>query len=334
MPAIGAKQIARKGAPFSQSASARTHTETDEYALTVILDAIVRRGDSDHTRRAYTSDLTTYARWLARTGRSWESVTPDDLDHYREWLAASYARATTNRRLTVVRALYGEALRRGAIERDPSDRLRSIRGRDDRDGGALTTGEARELFAVAERDLLEPRRRLKALRDLAILAILVRTGLRRFEVVSVQIGDLGTTQGHSILTLRAGKGNVTRTIKLPTDVRRRIDAWLGGAAALGLQRHATDPLFVEVRKGGRLADIRPLSDRAIYAIVTRRLQAAGLQRLGPHALRATFVTLALEGGAPLHIVQRAAGHADPRTTERYWRRKRGLDDNAVDYIRM
>ena len=55
---------------------------------------------------------------------------------------------------------------------------------------------------------------------------------------------------------------------------------------------------------------------------------------GPHGLRATFVTLALEGGAPLHLVQRAAGHADPRTTERYWRRKEGLDDNAVDYIRL
>jgi integrase/recombinase XerD len=334
MPAIGGKRASWEGAPLSRPASSAIYKDPIEHALGAILDAIVRRGDSHHTRRAYTSDLTTYASWLAGVGRSWDVVTSDDLDRYREWLAASYARTTTNRRLTVVRALYAEAVRRGLIEQDPSDRLRGIRGRDDRDGGALTRGEAREVFAVAECDLFEPRRRLKALRDLAILEILVRTGLRRFEVVSLQIGDLGATQGHSILTLRAGKGNVTRTIKLPPDVRRRIDAWLTGAAEAGLRRHAAGPLFVEVRKGGRLGCDRPLSDRAIHSIVTRRLQAAGLQRLGPLALRATFVTLALEGGAPLHIVQRAAGHADPRTTERYWRRKDHLDDNAVDYIRM
>jgi integrase/recombinase XerD len=101
-----------------------------------------------------------------------------------------------------------------------------------------------------------------------------------------------------------------------------------------LELQGDDPLFIEVRKGGHFVSRRPLSDRAVHSIVTRRLRAAGLQVLGPHALRASFVTLALEGGAPLHIVQRAAGHADPRTTERYWRRKDNLDDNAVDYVKL
>jgi len=49
-------------------------------------------------------------------------------------------------------------------------------------------------------------------------------------------------------------------------------------------------------------------------------------------LRASFVTLALEGGARLQQVQYAAGHADPRTTERYQKRKQNLQDNAVDYL--
>src|SRR4029078_11527733 len=96
----------------------------------------------------------------------------------------------------------------------------------------------------------------------------------------------------------------------------------------GLRQHASGPLFVEVRKGGRLRCDGPLSDRAIHSIVKGGLQAAGLQSLGPHALRATFVTLALEGGAPLHIVQRAAGHADPRTTGRVSRSKQRLDTTS------
>jgi integrase len=46
------------------------------------------------------------------------------------------------------------------------------------------------------------------------------------------------------------------------------------------------------------------------------------------------MTLALEAHAPIHLVQRAVGHADPRTTERYWRRRDNLDDNATDYVHV
>ncbi len=60
----------------------------------------------------------------------------------------------------------------------------------------------------------------------------------------------------------------------------------------------------------------------------------GVPDLTPHGLRATFITLALEGGASLTQVQYAVGHSDPRVTERYHKRKLNLDDNAVDYIRI
>jgi integrase/recombinase XerD len=165
------------------------------------------------------------------------------------------------------------------------------------------------------------------------VGLLLRTGLRRSDVVHLRVSSLGTSQGHHVLTIQA-KGNVLRTVKVPTDLHRDLAAWLEAASGAGTCLEGDDPLFVEVRKGGHLRERRPLTDRAVYAIVERRLRSAGLERLGPHALRATFVTLALEGGAPLHMVQRAAGHADPRTTERYWRRKNDLDDNAVDYVKL
>jgi site-specific recombinase XerD len=298
-----------------------------------LVEAVIRRGDSQHTRDAYDLDLRTYARWLSSEALDWDAVTPDDLDRYREWLAGKYARTTANRRLTVVRALYGEAHRRRLIADDPAVRLRGVRGRDERDGGALTRQEARAVLEGIRADLGNPSRGLLARRDLALVGILVRTGLRRSELVSLTVGSLGVAQGHHVLTIR-GKGNVLRTVKVPTDIQRDISSWLEAAAAAGLELGAEDPLFVEVRKGGHVPAPRPLSSRAVYGIVVGRLDAAGVQRLGPHALRATFVTLALEGGAPLHKVQQAAGHADPRTTERYWRSKDKLDDNAVDYIKL
>jgi integrase/recombinase XerD len=301
--------------------------------LDALAAVIIRRGDSPETRRAYTGDLATFLRWLEETGDRWDAINADDLDGYREWLAGSYARATVNRRLSVVRALYGEATRRHVIPDDSAARLRGLRGRDERDGGALTRSQARTVLEAVLAEIETPERRLVALRDLAVLSLLIRTGLRRSELAGLRIGDLGTAQGHDVLTVR-GKGSVTRTVKVPVELRRTLGAWLDVARDSGLGTEAADPLFVAITRGQKLTGARPISDRAVYDIVARRLRVAGIERLGPHGLRATFVTLALEGGAPLHLVQRAAGHADPRTTERYWRRKEALDDNAVDYIRL
>jgi len=78
-----------------------------------------------------------------------------------------------------------------------------------------------------------------------------------------------------------------------------------------------------------------VTPEAIWLVVKRRVRAAGIEgKITPHSLRHTFVTLALQGGAALHKVQYAAGHADPRTTERYDRQRDNLDDNAVDYVKI
>ena len=344
-PAFGSAQMGSDNASYrhlsgpSTPSASLAATTPPPAAKPVILDVqplvetIIRRGDSPHTKRAYALDLEIYATWLAAEGLVWDAVTTDDLDRYRESLAGQYARTTANRRLIVVRALYGEATRRHHIVNDPADRLRGVRGRDERDGGALTRQQARDVLEVVAGDLERPGRRLLAHRDLALISLLLRTGLRRSELTSIRVSSLGAAQGHHVLTI-TGKGNVLRTVKVPPDVRRMIEAWLGAAKEAGVELTADDPVFVEVRKGGHLPGRSPITDRAVYAIVEARLRASGLERLGPHGLRATFVTLALEGGAPLHLVQRAAGHADPRTTERYWRRKDSLDDNAVDYVRL
>ena len=151
--------------------------------------------------------------------------------------------------------------------------------------------------------------------------------------MGLRIGDLGTMQGHHVLTIR-GKGKVLRTVKVPHDLQQDIDSWLVAAASAGYHPGPDDPLFVGVRKGGHRLGRGPLSGRGMHTIVARRLTAAGCPPLGPHALRATFATLALRGNAPLHKIQRALGHADPRTTELYLRKADDLDDNAVDYVKL
>ena len=91
-------------------------------------------------------------------------------------------------------------------------------------------------------------------------------------------------------------------------------------------------MFVAFTKGDKPTRAA-LSTDTIERLVKHYGRAAGVD-VTPHGLRASFVTLALEGGAKLQQVQYAAGHADPRTTERYQKRKLNLDDNAVDYVRI
>src|SRR5688572_7499063 len=158
MPAIGTSSAVT--APMLESSVRRLDPGLD--GADIVVQALVRRGDSPHTRRAYAVDLVTFGRWLDQSGIVWRDADPDELDRYREWLAGQYARSTVNRRLTVVRALYAEAHRRRLIAEDPATRLRALRGRDERDGGALTRVEAQEVLQRIRVDLLLPSRYLLA----------------------------------------------------------------------------------------------------------------------------------------------------------------------------
>ncbi len=136
-------------------------------------------------------------------------------------------------------------------------------------------------------------------------------------------------QGHHVAVIQHGKGDKRRLVKLPVDVFRSIEAYLlaAGRQDAGLD----DPLFTGCTKGDH-STAQGISDKLVERVV-KQYAPVGIV-LTPHGLRASFVTIALESGAKLHQVQYAAGHADPRTTERYQKRKVNLDDNAVDYIKL
>ena len=77
------------------------------------------------------------------------------------------------------------------------------------------------------------------------------------------------------------------------------------------------------------------NQRLIQCVVEKYTERAGLEvKLTPHGLRATFITLALEGDAKLKQIQYAVGHADPHTTERYQKCKLNLDEAATDYVKF
>ena len=265
------------------------------------------------------------------TGRGWPGESVPGLAP-----RPACAPASVSRKVSVARQFFAEAESRGLIAVNPAARLRGFQVSDESKTLGLSRQQAKELLDKIDTTTL------LGLRDRALLSLMIRTGLRRMDALGATLGALSEQQGHRTLRVRS-KGNKERLIKIPPEVARHLDAWRQAAGTLRQETDRT-PLFCGLVKAGRGKEMRyalvgdgqqALSESAVWKIVVRRAQAAGIgENITPHSTRHTFITLALDAGAPLHKVQVAAGHADPRTTERYWRTKQNLDDNAVDYIRL
>src|SRR5439155_214433 len=209
------------------------------------------------------------------------------------------------------------------LAKNPAEGIRGIRAGDDESPHrALKREEARSLL-----DAIDQRMALGK-RDYALIMLLLRTGIRRSEAATLTLGDLTMEQGYHVAVIRHGKGNKRGLAKLPVEVRQAIDDYL---EAVGRACAAPEtPLFVSFRKGDHPQE-RPLHPNQVERIVKQRAQAVGIA-MSPHGMRASFITLAFEGGADLALVQDGARHKDPRTTRRYQKRRDNLHKNAVDFV--
>ena len=127
------------------------------------------------------------------------------------------------------------------------------------------------------------------------------------------------------------KGGKAREIPARHDLEEWIGAYIEGAG-IG-QDPKGSALFRAGQGRGRSLTDRPLSPHAVRRMLKRRLKAAGLPEiLSPHSFRVLVVTDLLSQNVPLEDVQYLAGHAHPRTTQIYDRRRRRVSRNLVERI--
>ena len=287
--------------------------------VTDVVGQLARR-----SRRIYENDALRFATWLNEHDLPIPGLTYSWMVRYRQFLEDAYRPATAQRMFSVARRILEDYVRKGVLVRNPCEGIRGFSVENESTHTALRQAEARAILVAIDRSSK------RGLRDYALLMLLLRTGLRRAECAALTLGDFKEQQGHSVATVQHGKGEKRRIAKVPDDVVRCIQEYL---EATGRQNAAPSaPLFVGFRKGDHPTE-EGISDKVIERTVAAYGAMLGM-KLTPHDLRATFITLALEGGAALHQVQYAAGHARPETTERYHKRKLNLDDNAVDYVRI
>ena len=276
---------------------------------------------SASSQRIYAHDARHFATWIQTLGLTPAIMTRSDMIAYRQYLAtSSYAKNTKQRMFSVACRLMNEQYLTGTLKEKVTQDIKGFHvGSDETTHAALDKRQAREMLDSITVETAQGKR------DYAILLLLAKTGLRRAELCDLNRDDITMRDGHHVAIIRHGKGDKVRVVKLRVDVHRALVEYL--SAIPMASRDA--PLFVSFRKGDHPTE-RRITDKGIENLV-KKYAPDGVE-LSPHGMRATFATLALESGAQLHQVQYAMGHKDPRTTERYQKRKLNLDDNAVDVL--
>lgn len=252
-------------------------------------------------------------KWTAAASIPWASITAEGITRLRGTLLAraecgQLAAATVNRTLAAIRGTLRHAWLAGEIEHETLGRctaqLTTLRSSTVPAGRHVDRGELTQVFKALARDA-----RPVARRDAAILALLA-IGLRRAEVVALDLADLDVATGG--IHVR-GKGGRHRVAWLTNGSRAAVDAWLEQRGAEpGALFHGT------YRHGGRRSD--RITAAGLRDALRRRCTVAQVAEFSPHDLRRTFAGEALDAGVDLPTVQAIMGHASPTTTARYDRR--------------
>lgn len=256
------------------------------------------------TIEAYAGDLAGFVEWAGRGG----VTDPGDVDRtlLRRYVAhlatRRYAKRSIARKVSALRRYFAWAARTGRIDIDPSSSLSAPRG-DGRLPRVLRQDELTTLLDDPPAAVAGDDPAIRA-RDDAILEVLYGSGLRVGELCSLGPADLDLDRGRATVW---GKGGKQRVVPLSAPAVDALRAWVTGPRrALVAGAAEADALFVNSRG-------RRLTPRDARRILDRRAASP----THPHALRHTFATHLLDGGADLRAVQELLGHADLATTQRY-----------------
>lgn len=295
-------------------------------ALALLDEDLRRTNAAPRTRRAYAVDTLQFACWIDAQEMAPSAVGPRDVRRYLGMLTERELSATTTaRKLAAIRALFRSQREHGHIEQSPADLLATPRRASHLPHVLKKPEVARLLDSIPASGPLE-------MRDRALFELAYACGLRAEEIVTLDIADVD----HDAEQLRVeGKGSKTRFVPVGELALSAVRLYLergrpalacapaGGAAKA--RKAAPEPgravrgaadeqaLFLS-RSGRRLgtSDVR----RRLRAWTTRAGIPGGIS---PHALRHSFATHLLDGGADLRTIQELLGHSSISTTQVYTR---------------
>ncbi len=279
-----------------------TLSEPWSEALALFDRDLSARSAAEATRKAYSNDVGQLAVWADALGREPASLGHRDLRRFAAVLSErGISKAGVARKLAAIRTFYGALVRSGEMEANPADLV-------------ATPKQDRKLPRVLSREEMQtlldriPTRTPLEMRDRAMLELAYSCGLRAEEVVNL---DMGSPDFDGERLRIEGKGGKTRLVPMGEPAQAALTRYLerGRRALVG----AGDEDALLVSKSGRRlhpSDVRRRLERWVR-------EAAIAGGVSPHALRHSFATHLLEGGADLRSIQELLGHASLSTTQVY-----------------
>ena len=254
----------------------------------------------------------------------WSAIRYQHAAAVRARLAEQYQPATANKMLSALRQTLHHAWQLGQMSAEDYHHARDVKtvpGSSLPAGRDLSGGEIAALIAACEDDPGPA-----GVRDAAIIAVMYATGIRRASVVKLDLDDYDPQAG--TLRVREAKGGQEYLAHVPQDgASRALADWLV------VRGEEAGPLFWPVNKGGHMTN-RRMSNQAIYNLLLKRANEAGVKRLSPHDLRRTLAGDLLDAGADIVTVQKMLAHANVQTTARYDRRPEEVKRKAAHLIHI
>lgn len=232
-----------------------------------------------------------------------------------------YRPATVNQALSGLRSVLYHAWKLGLMESEDYQRARDVKNRRAETlprGRALAKDELKTLIKNCQSENSPA-----GTRDAALIGLMYGTGLRRSEVVKLQLKDYNRKSG--ALTIRGAKGGKDRLVYVKGGAAKALGGWLT------LRGEVAGSLFCPVHKTGKIR-VEQMTDQAIMKILKKRGLQADLEPFSPHDLRRTFISDLLDAGADIATVQKLAGHASVTTTARYDRRGEEAKSKATELL--
>lgn len=251
----------------------------------------------------------------------WHALRYQHTQAVRSTLADRYEPSTANKMLSALRGVLKEAWRLGQLSAEDYHRavdLPSVRGESPLRGRALTSGELRKIAEVCVEDQSPA-----GPRDAAMIALSAAGGLRRSEIITLEMDDYDPATG--ALSIRRGKGRKPRVCYATNGAADALADWLQ------MRGPAPGALFCPVSQTGKVS-YRHMIGHAFHVICAKRARQAGVKPFTPHDGRRTFISELLDAGADIVIVQRLAGHANVQTTARYDRRPEDAKKRAASLL--
>ena len=281
---------------------------------------VVDSVSSIHSRRAYAHALDHFFSWYQAADRG--PFSKALVQEYRRCLdAQGLAASTVNVRLAAVRKLAAEAAHNGLIAPELAAGIERVKGAKQR---GVRAGKWLEKHQAAELLRAPADSTRKAVRDRAILGMLLGCALRRSELVALRVEDIQLRSRRWVLPDLRGKGNRLRTVPVPSWVKELVDRWLTTADI------TSGPVFRPVTKAN-VVGIAPLTVNAVWWIVREYAEKLAFGKLAPHDLRRTCARLCRESGGALEQIQLLLGHESIQTMD-YLGTKQNLIEAVNDRL--